>query len=432
MRTAEMIRVAAALALLAACASSSEPTAREREGARPSQASRAALAMAYRAGDRGVDRIIRQAQSAVASSPDDARPYAELTRALLRKQRETGEGSLTAYAADALAAAEEIAPRDRELASLRILLFREQHRFADARDAARELIARDPRSVDGHLLLGDAELELGAYERAVEAYQTALDLRPDLRTYDRAGYARWLYGDVEGALEMMEAALQSASAGDAEPAAWVWIDLGAMLLSRGQADAALRAADRAESLVASYLPAQILRGRALARQGRTEDAIARFQAAAERQGTVDSYLALAELLDRAGRTADADRALGAAERWARREPLPMGLYLARHAIDPERSLELARIAHAERPSVFAESALALALLRAGRIDEARAASERAMRLGTRDATFHLHRALIERAAGNLAAASECVARARAIDPGADPLLSAELARGGVQ
>ena len=62
-------------------------------------------------------------------------------------------------------------------------------------------------------------------------------------------------------------------------------------------------------------------------------------------------------------------------------------------------------------------AVAGALARGGRCGEARAWSERSLRLGTRDGLLFFHRAEIERCAGNLSAARSWARKALERDPG---------------
>src|SRR5205085_2499650 len=102
-------------------------------------------------------------------------------------------------------------------------------RFAEARDAARELIASRADDSTGHLVLGDALLELGDFDEAVASYQRAMDLRPDLRAYERAAHARWLTGDVEGSIELYAMATDAGSVRDPESTAWCWTELGDVL-----------------------------------------------------------------------------------------------------------------------------------------------------------------------------------------------------------
>src|SRR5205807_3756783 len=79
------------------------------------------------------------------------------------------------------------------------------------------------------------------------------------------------------------------------------------------------------------------------------------------------------------------------------------------------SLARTRTAYVTAPGVYAEDALAWGLFRAGRCEEARSHSARALRLGTRDALLVFHRAMIERCLGAPSARS-WFRRALAINP----------------
>src|SRR6185436_891393 len=99
------------------------------------------------------------------------------------------------------------------------------HEFAAARDIADRVLERSPSDVTALILRGDALLELGEYEDSVTAYQRAADLRPDLRSYDRGAWMRWLNGDPQGALDLLALAIDSGSIGDPESSAWCYVDL---------------------------------------------------------------------------------------------------------------------------------------------------------------------------------------------------------------
>jgi tetratricopeptide (TPR) repeat protein len=69
-----------------------------------------------------------------------------------------------------------------------------------------------------------------------------------------------------------------------------------------------------------------------------------------------------------------------------------------------------------RPDALGWDVLAWARLRTGDVAGAREASRRALRMGTRDAAFHFHAGMIERAAGALPAARRHLRRALEINP----------------
>ncbi len=181
--------------------------------------------------------------------------------------------------------------------------------------------------------------------------------------------------------------------------------------------------------MAGYLPARALRARVNGKLGVRDEAIAELTEVVAKRPTAEHILVLAELLGQAGRTAEAAARVADAEKLAAHDPLPLAVYYARHGQATERALGLAEQAVRERPSIFALDGRALALLRAGRVPEARAAMALALRLDTPSADLHIHRALIELAAGDRAAAAASLGRARAIEPDADGVLVAELERG---
>jgi Flp pilus assembly protein TadD len=77
---------------------------------------------------------------------------------------------------------------------------------------------------------------------------------------------------------------------------------------------------------------------------------------------------------------------------------------------------LARRAQAERPSIYGDDAVAWALARAGRCDEAVPLAERALRLGTKDPLLFFHRGYVAGCAGDRAAMREWYRRALELSP----------------
>lgn len=439
MSFASIRRTVGALLLATAAACSATPGAGEAGGASatagavrasaPADTAPGALpgadfALAYPAEPES--RIAR-AQAAVRDQGTPA-AYVALAEALLAHRRETGDLALLGYARDALRAAQARAPRDPSVMRTEIHFFMEDHRFAEARDAARAVVALDARDSGAHLLLSDALLELGEYDEAIAALQVAMDLEPDLRSYSRTGYLRWLHGDVDGALQAMETALRYAGASP-EPSAWVCVDTGWMLWHAGNLDAAAAVVERALALVPDYAPALSLQARVLAARGQADQAAALLQKVLERVPTAADHVYLAELHAAAGRAAEAAAELARAETLAAHDPLPLAMHHAHAGGDAARALALAETAVAERKTVYTQAAHALALLRNGRTSEAAAAMAQALRLGTPDARLVLGSGLIALAAGDAPRAREALQHAEKMNPHADPTLLAELRDG---
>lgn len=388
----------------------------------------AELALSYAPTDGPAEAAIAAAQARVRARPEDPEGYNELALRLLRRARETSDDSYRRYADDALRAARARDDRNPQTMMLSAMVLQDQHRFRGALALAKEYIALRPDDPTGHIVAGDALLELGEYDPAIDSYQQAMNLRPDLRSYNRAAHMRWLMGDVTGAKEIMALALDSGSARDPESRAWCFVDLGEIDLRRGDAELALAASGAALTLVPDYWPAMVLEARALHRQGKNDQAIAKLELAIERKATADDLLRLGEWLEQAGQSERAKIRIEQGLALGELEPRPVAMYLARSGLEPQRAVALAQAELEERQNIAAHDTLALALLRAGNVAGARAAMDKALALGTADAELHLHSGLVASAAGDDAKAQAAYARAKEIDAGADPRLMNELAR----
>ena len=103
-----------------------------------------------------------------------------------------------------------------------------------------------------------------------------------------------------------------------------------------------------------------------------------------------------------------------------RTDLELALFEADHG-DPARAVELARAAWAETPNVKAADALAWALHAAGRMDDARAMAEEALRLGSLEPAYAYHAGMIAAAQGDDAAARRWLGASVARNPAWSPL-----------
>jgi tetratricopeptide (TPR) repeat protein len=271
-------------------------------------------------------------------------------------------------------------------------------------------------------VIGDALVELGRYEEAFAAFDRMADLKPGIASYARVSYARELLGDGPGAIEAMELAVDAAR-GAAEPMAWTLVQLGKLHWQRGGLDEAESNYRRALDVYPDYVYA--LDGLA-----QVEGARGNFAEAVELEERAVALSPLPQFVTQLG---DLYRVSGQ-EELAReqyelmdaiqtlldsngvRTELETAVYYADHGIRLDRALELARVAQAERPSIYGDDALAWALERNGRCEEARTYSERSLRLDTADPVLFFHRGMIERCLGNAGEAAAWFRRALALNP----------------
>lgn len=357
----------------------------------------------------------------------EAAPSAEAQRAATRgltlqqQARVSGNPALYPRAERALEEALRLDPRN--AAAIRGLsaLAASRHRFQESLTLARRAEALEPDAAAVHGLIGDANLQLGRYRAAFAAFDRMAALRPSASAYARVSYARELRGDLRGALEAMELAIDSAGIG--EPAAWTRTLAGNVLLAqRNLGEARLRFLE-ALAFVPGYPRALSGLAHVRAARGDLEGARALYARAAAAAPVPDFSVSLGDVLHRLGRDAEAERAWSDAARLERLFATNGGSNLLEtadfdlnHDRNLRSALDRARRGRAERPSVEGDHVLAWALYKNDRCAEARPISLRSLRLGTIDVPGLYHHSLIEACLGNTAAAGEYLERVRTLQP----------------
>src|SRR3954451_25478795 len=85
------------------------------------------------------------------------------------------------------------------------------HEFVKVAAESHRLAAIQPQDPRNWGTLGDALMEMGEYEKAADAYQQMLDLRPGLASLNRVAFYRFVTGDAEGAISAMSDAIRAGS-----------------------------------------------------------------------------------------------------------------------------------------------------------------------------------------------------------------------------
>ena len=271
------------------------------------------------------------------------------------------------------------------------------HRFKEAEVLARELVTRRGLAFD-YGLLGDALMEQGRLDEAVAAYQKMADQKPDLQAYTRAAHIRWLKGDLAGALEAMQMAVQATTPHDPETAAWVYTRMALYQLQAGNLRQGLNYCASALEFQPDYPPALLARGRLLLAGGENETAIKALRQAAVLNPLPEYQWTLVEALRAAGQGDDAlERQLK--ERGAAADPRTYALYLASERQDPAQAVRLAQAELQVRADVFTHDALAWSWAAAGNYTAAGSQMKQALAAGTQDARLFYHAGVIEEKLG---------------------------------
>ncbi|MFF9120971.1 tetratricopeptide repeat protein [Streptomyces massasporeus] len=375
-----------------------------------------------------LDAGIASLQKHLRAQPKDFGSWATLAVAYVEQARTNGDPSRYPQAQRALKRSLGLEPGNDQALAGQAALAAARHDFPGALTHADRALKENPYNERALCTRIDALVELGRYDDAAKAADTADDRRPGIPVFTRYAYVRELRGDVRTAREVLERALSSAHA----PAdvAYVATALGQLAWNQGDYKTALDHYARALAADDAYLPALEGRARAQAASGERTAAVRGLEQVVARFPLPGPLVALGELYEDRG--ADGDRAKAGdqyalVDAWtalARAGGANTDLETALAAADHGDKKEALRAARAEwdrRHSVHTADALAWALHVNGRDEEALPYARRATATGYRNAVFLYHRGVIERATGDLREARTHLKAALDLNPGFSPL-----------
>ena len=394
---------------------------------RDDRADRPASAASTSAVEAGAvtNEVIAFFQERIDRDPADVIGYTKLGNAYLRQARETGDISAYERAQAAFERALALLPAGLDaqagLASVRFAL----HDFRGALELARHVYDADPGATGALAVIADAHLALGEYEEAAGWY-AKLDAEADGPAVDsRLAQLAFLTGDTPRAIELMERAVEGADVRGRSPEslAWYRTQLAELHLGAGDVDEAQRWYERALADLDGYYPAIAGLGATAAARGDDGAAIAYYERAVAIVPSPQYLAALGDLYMRAGDAAAAQRQydtvefigdLAAINRAVYNREL--AVFHADHGIDTAGAVEQALRELELRQDIYGYDAVAWALYKDGRADEAQPYVEQALRLGTEDAKLLFHAGMISRALDDGDAAHAYLARAFDINP----------------
>ena len=369
---------------------------------------------------------IRGLEASLEAGSARSQTYAMLGAALMQRLRETGDPGLYGRAEMAFSEALE---RDSRSLDARVgigTLALARHDFRAALRHGETARRMAPASFAPFALIVDAQIELGRYDAAQRALQRMVDFKPGLASYARVSYFRELHGDLAGATAAMRLAVSAAPVGG-ENRSYIETLLGDLELQRGRLDAAAKSYRSALAGFPGYAPADAGLARVDGARGHLESAIERLRGVTRRLPLPEYVIALGEVELAAGLRADAQRDFDLVRAQQRllgasgvNTDAEIAVFEADHG-DADRAVRLASRGYAAAPSVRSADALGWALTRAGRPVEGLAYARRALRLGSRDASFLYHAGMAARAAGRRDDAHGLLSRALAANPSFSPL-----------
>jgi tetratricopeptide (TPR) repeat protein len=427
----------ACLALTAACtdstpappASSAAPSASHPPAATEPRSNGArALALAKPGASTPIDKEIEALQKQ-ANTLNKTDVWVSLGRAWVRKARESADPGYYLHANACAEVAFEVEPENRLAMNLRGLVLLNNHQFGEARDVAEQILLKDPDDPMAHGTLSDALLEMGRFDEAVKAAQKMVDIKPNLPSYARAAHLRWLQGDVAAAKQIIRRAIDASDPNDPEPRAWVLVQAAMIFWHEGDHAGAAAGFDKALGVFSDYPPALVGHARAAMAAGDPRRAVELLEKAYRLSPLVETAWLLGDAREALGDARGAQDAYDLVVKHGRMtDGRTLAMFYATKNRDQDEALRLVKAELSRREDSYTQDTCAWALYRLGRLEEARAASDKAVALGTRDASLLYHAGAIRMAMNDRAGGEKLVREALKLNPHFDRTAVAEAAK----
>jgi tetratricopeptide (TPR) repeat protein len=383
----------------------------------------------------GTERAIQTMQSRVQGNPKDPAAYSALGAAFFQRARETGDVEDFQLAEQALNKSLDLNNADFSADaaySTMAEVCMGEHRFSDAIIYAQKALALGSGDLSSFAIVGDANADMGEYERAAVAY-SRLDISGESTSEprnvyvrdSRTSYLKFVSGDTAGAIRLMQNAVAAGTEArlPAENLAWLYYELGEYEFQAGDVAAANNAYLAALNIHPGDYRALAGLGKLRGNQGRYAESIKLYQAAIAVVPMPIYVAELGDLYTKAGNPAEARKQyqlvqyiglLGHINQVLHNRDL--ALFYADHDMKLDEALALAHKEFEVRHDIYTWDALAWALYKNGRYQEASDAIENALRPGARDALLFFHAGMIAKRLGQNALAKDRLQQALSINP----------------
>jgi len=344
------------------------------------------------------ETAIATAKSEIAKHPDYAPNYSTLAMAYVMRADETADPHYYADAEEALQRGFALSRDLYEGKKAEVLIRLGQHEFAKALELATALNKKTPDDVAVYGYLVDSDIALGNYKDAVTAAQWMLDLRPgNVPGLSHAAMLRELYGNLAGALDLMQAAYGSMPAAATGDRAAMLARIAHAHLLSGDLTKAEESAKLALTVFPDYYNALAELARIRVSQKKYDNAVTMLDKLCATAPRGEYLYARAEALELSGRSGEASKAFAEFERKAAAEAdhadnsnRELVAYYVDHAHQPMKALEIARREVERRKDVFTLDCYAWALAADGQYDAASAQRKQALRIPVKDPKILAH------------------------------------------
>ncbi len=310
-----------------------------------------------------------------------------------------------------------------------------QHEFADALLTSEQAVRLNPYAAIGYGAIVDSYVELGQYDKAVEAADRMIQVKPDLRSYARVSYLREIHGKVDDALQSMRLALDAGYPGT-EETSWVRLTLGNILAQYGRTAEAKAQYEMALEDRPDYPFAEAALAELAANEGDYAEAERLLDKATSAIPEVGFYTQLVHLYRATDRNDKADETLEEVMAMLQDDVdhghnmnLEYADVYTNLVGDYDKALEYAEREYARRPdNIDVNRFLATIYYLKGDFAKAGEYAEVAARTGSRHPELQLVRGLLALQQGNAADGKELIASSQALQPHPPAALAAALQR----
>ena len=364
----------------------------------------------------------------IRSSSEDASAWTALGDLLAQEYRNSGDTAYYSHAEAAYRRALKLDPREVDAMTGLAWVFGGRHMFLESTEWARRALDIQPDNRAAYGISGDATLEQGDYELALDHYRKMTELRPDLSSWSRGAHLLWITGDASRAIALMQMAIRS-GAPFAENTAWCRARLAMMFFHDGALVPASQTIEAALAGAPTNTHVLLAAGRIAAAKGDLAAAERHYQTMLKGGPNLDALVALGDLSMAKGDKAAAEELYAKVEA-LHRANVAAGVHdhttIAKFYADHDRHLAEALVLaeqHKLTRNVQEADILAWVYFKNGDRAHAIEFMKLALSQNTPDPEMQFHAGMIAAQAGDRASAQKHLQAALAMNPRFHPIFA---------
>ncbi len=365
------------------------------------------------------------AVSKTKQAPQEAKHWIMIGDALAQLQRETGKEIYYDQAEKVYLAALELKPETVDALSGMAWVTGGRHDFAKSIEWANRALKIDSNNTAALGILGDAQLELGDYDDALDSYQKMMDVRPDLSSWSRGAHLLWVMGDKSKAQWLMQKSIH-AGAPFAENTAWCRAKMATMLFHEGALLPAQQVIQPLLDQKTKNKHVLLIAAKIAAAKQDYASAISHYETMQADSPSVEALAGIGDVLSAQGKTTEAkvyyDKVAAMHDHHHDHHGSHASHnhhFVAKFFLDHDRNIDDAMHVledHQNTKNVQEADLLAWAHFKKGDIKKAAEIMKKALRLKTPDPEMHYHAGMIAYQFGDLTSAKKHLNQAIQMNP----------------